>query len=490
MPKQKSNNMATFLNYINGEWIASEGGKMFEQNNPAHLSEVTGLFQFSTRNDTLRAIDSAEKAFPSWKKMSPHERADILKKALALMVERKEDIANVLTLENGKTLAESRGEINSAIKEMDFQISEGLRMYGETVPISIAGVLAYSVREPLGIVGIISPWNFPVNVPFRKCTPALMAGNTVIFKPASLTPRTGIKIVELFHDAGLPRGVLNLVTGSGKDVGNTIVEEPRVKAISFTGSTEVGIGIHKKASANLTRTQLELGGKNPMVVLEDANLEEAVSAAVKAAYACAGQWCTSTSRVILVKEIAAEFTEQVVEKVKSIRVGDGMEDGIDMGPVCGTEQLKNICAYIEKGKAEGAKLLTGGRLTGGEYEDGCFIAPTVFAGVKPDMTIAQEEVFGPVLSIIEVRDFDEAIKVANGVRYGLASSIYTNDLKRALTFLERTEVGLTHVNMITAYKEPHLSFGGIKQSGVGIPEAGKTGIEFFTEHKVAYVKYS
>ena len=487
---RKSSGVETFQNYIDGRWTSSSDGSTFEQANPARLSEITGIFQSATPDDTLAAIEAAENAFPTWRDTPVHARAEILKKALANMNNRQEELAHILTLENGKTLAESRTEITSAIKEMEFQIGEGIRAYGDTLPSSIPGTLAYSVRQPLGVVGIISPWNFPFNVPGRKCTPALISGNTCVFKPASLTPQTGLRFTELFIDAGLPGGVLNFVSGSGRRVGNVLVTDPRVKAISFTGSTEVGMGIQKQAADTLTRTQLEMGGKNPVVVLEDADLDEAAEATVRAAYACAGQWCTSTSRAVVMKDIAQEFRVKVTQQAAAMVVGDGTDTNSTMGPVCGTEQLESIMAYIEKGKAEGATLLAGGnRMTGAPYDDGCFVEATVFAGVRPEMVIAQEEIFGPVLSIIEVDDFEEAIHVANGVRFGLCSSIFTNDLQRAMTFLERTETGLTHVNLMTALKEPQLTFGGIKESGFGIPEAGKTGIEFFTEHKVAYVKY-
>jgi aldehyde dehydrogenase (NAD+) len=490
MKVEKISNTASFKMYINGKWVKSGSKRIFEHRNPARLSQVTGLFPMSTPEDSDHAITAAQEAFPDWRATPPNKRMEILKKVLIGMGEKRNDLARVLTIENGKTLAESQAEIDSAIEEMDFQIAEGLRAYGETVQVNASGVLAYSIREPLGVVGIITPWNFPLNVPVRKCTPALVAGNTCVFKPASLTPQTGLRFVELFQKAGLPPGVLNVVIGSGQDVGDAIVTDPRIKAISFTGSTEVGIGIHKKIAQNLTRSQLELGGKNPVVVLEDANMDDAVNAILKASYACAGQWCTSTSRAIVIEEIAGEFIERVLEKVKKIRVGNGLDEGVDMGPVCGKAQMEHILSFIEKGKQEGAQiLLGGGRLNGPQYDDGCFIAPTVFSGVKPNMTIAREEIFGPVLSIMVVKDFDRAVEMANGVRFGLSSSIFTNDLSRALSFLEQTKVGLTHVNLMTSFKEPQLSFGGIKESGFGIPEAGKTGIEFFTEHKVAYIKY-
>jgi aldehyde dehydrogenase (NAD+) len=292
------------------------------------------------------------------------------------------------------------------------------------------------------------------------------------------------------EDAGLPAGVFNFVTGGGSTVGDAFTVHPLIKAISFTGSTEVGKKLNARAAENLTRTQLELGGKNPMIILGDADLDAAATAAVTAAYACAGQWCTSTSRVLVTEDVAEEVIAKIVEKAGALKVGPGQDSQTSLGPVCGEEQLKNILEYIEIGKNEGAELLTGGyQVTDGALGQGCFIAPTVFGNVKPGMRIAQEEIFGPVLSIITARDFEEAVQVANGVEFGLASAIYTNDLQRAMTFMEHTDVGLAHVNMLTAYKEPQLSFGGVKNSGFGVPEAGKTGIEFFTEHKVVYMKY-
>ncbi|MBI5095227.1 MAG: aldehyde dehydrogenase family protein [Candidatus Hydrogenedentes bacterium] len=477
-------------NYIGGEWVSAENEKTFEQRNPARLSEVTGRFALSSATDVRRAIAAAEEAFPKWRSTSPARRAEILRRAWRLLIDRRESIAKVVTAENGKTMAESLAEVDSAAQEMEYQIAEGLRMFGETAPSRQSGVFAYSMREPLGVAGIISPWNFPFNVPVRKCVPALISGNTCVFKPASLTPQTGVRFVELFCDAGLPAGVLNLVTGPGGEAGDTLISDPRVKAISFTGSTNVGMAIHQKAAATLTRTQLEMGGKNAAVILEDADLDLAADATVLAAFACAGQWCTSTSRAIVSKNIAEEFAARVVDRAASICVGDGTDPATGMGPVCGRAQLDGILKYIEKGREEGAILLTGGgRVSGAAWDDGCFIRPTVFGNVTPDMAIAREEIFGPVLVLLTVADLDEAIRVADAVPFGLASSIFTNDLSKAMAFVERTDVGLTHVNMMSAYKEPQLAFGGRKESGFGLPEAGKTGIEFFTQHKVVYVKY-
>ncbi|MCX6219628.1 MAG: aldehyde dehydrogenase family protein [Bacteroidia bacterium] len=485
------NESKTFKNYINGQWLDASTHDTFEQRNPSRLSEVTGLFPLSSKEDTRLAIEAAQSAFTEWKILSPFARAKYLKKVLALMIERREDIAQIITLENGKIVSDSLGEIDSAIAEMEFQINEGLRLFGETVPVSIDGVFAYTVKEPLGVVSVISPWNFPFNVPVRKIIPALMAGNTCVFKPASLTPQTGYMFTKLFDEGGIPAGVLNMITGLGSVVGNILVTDPRIKAISFTGSTEVGMGIHQKASVNATRTQLELGGKNATVILEDADIDLAVKAVTRAAFACSGQWCTSTSRAIVVKKVAQEFIEKLVKATNAIIVGDGFDQNAGMGPVCGTDQFENIKKYIESGKKEGAILLAGGNeVRNNHLKEGCFIEPTIFVGVKPDMKIAQEEIFGPVLSVITVENFEEAIKVSNDIVFGLSSSIFTNNLKHAMTFVQQTEVGFTHVNLMTSLKEPQLPFGGIKESGVGMPEAGKTGIEFFIKYKTVYMKYS
>jgi acyl-CoA reductase-like NAD-dependent aldehyde dehydrogenase len=479
-----------FQNYIDGNWVAAADGRTFEQRNPANLDEVTGLWPACTVEDAQRAIGAAEGAFPAWRALTVYRRAEYLKKALGLMAERRDAMARVLTLENGKTLAESKTEIDSAIREMDFQINEGLRMGGEQLPSATDGVFAYATRAPLGVVSIISPWNFPFNVPGRKGTPALISGNTVVFKPASLTPQTGYEFTKLFVDAGLPAGVWNFITGGGGTVGETLTVDPRIKAVSFTGSTAVGRRINEKAAKILARTQLEMGGKNPLVVLADADLDAAAQAAVTAAYACAGQWCTSTSRVVVEKAVAEELSKRIVARAKAMRVGNGMDAGVTLGPVCGAQQFEDILRYIDVGRKEGATVACGGgRVTEGALAKGCFIEPTVFTGVQRTMRIAQEEIFGPVLSIMVAEDFDAACDIANDVIFGLSSSIYTRDLAKAHSFAERSEVGMTHVNMHTALKEPQFSFGGVKQSGFGVPEAGRTGIEFFTEHRVVYIKY-
>jgi aldehyde dehydrogenase (NAD+) len=478
------------LNIIGPNRVAASSNRAFEQRDPAKLSEVNGVFADSNEADVAAAIAAAESAFPTWRALSPLTRKKYLDDALRRMIARRDEIAATITRENGKTLREAKGEVDSAIREMDFQIAEGLRICGQTVPVETEGTLAYSVRVPLGVVGVITPWNFPFNVPCRKCTPALMAGNTAVFKPASLTPHTGLLYAELLTETGLPSGVINCVTGSGRRVGSAIVGDPRIKAISFTGSTAVGKSIQALAARHLTPTQLELGGKNPAIVMSDADLELAVDEIMKGAFACSGQWCTSTSRVIVIEDIAEQLTELLVAAIENLQVGRGDSESSDMGPVCGTQQRDDIVRYIEQGRREGARLRTGGMaLAGKDYDDGCFIAPTLFDRVRPEMTIAQEEIFGPVLVVIAVRSFDEAVAVANDIAYGLSSSIFTRDLKAALSYMELAEVGLAHVNLMSAHKEPQLPFGGVKDSGAGPPEAGSAGVEFFTEHKVCYVRY-
>ena len=478
----------THLDFINGKWVKSESGKTFSNTNPANFKEVVAFFQDSTSADLETAIISAASAFENWRFVSLSEREEIFRRALGLLEQRKEKLALELTREEGKTVRESHQEIQSAISEMRFQVGQARRFLSEPGTSGRKDVVCYSVRQPLGVVSVITPWNFPVNVPCRKITPALMAGNTVVFKPASFTPLSGLRLVEILTEAGIPKGVVNFVTGRGAAIGNQMVAHPLVKAVSFTGSTEVGVGICSQASLHLAKVQLEMGGKNPMVVLEDADLGLAVKDAVYAGCACSGQWCTSTSRLILLREIAEQFLSLLVDEVKQIKVGDGLDPDTTMGPVAGEGQLKKILSYIELGKKEGAKLILGGkRLTGSRYDKGFFIEPAVFTEVKPEMKIAQEEIFGPVISVMVVDSFEEALEVANGVKQGLSSSIYTRDLARATEFVQRSEAGLTHVNLPTSFKEPQLPFGGVKLSGYGPPEAGRSGIEFFTENKSIYL---
>ena len=481
---------ATGRNYIAGRWLGTESGSVSEHRNPADLDEVTGRWPDSTPDDVSSALDAATAAFPAWSSMTVFERGRILHDALRELIDTTTVFEDVIIRENGKTRAEARDEIAAAIREMDHQIEEGIRQYGEEIPSSLPGVVALSRRVPLGVVALITPWNFPLNVPGRKAVPALITGNTCVLKPSSLTPRVAEEFVRCFERAGIPPGVMNLVHGSGSVIGRVLTEDPRVQAISFTGSTPVGLEIHARSSANLIRTQLEMGGKNPLVVLADADLEKAAEAAVTAAFACAGQWCTATSRVIVEDPVADSLVDAIRARLSTIVVGRGDDPETTMGPVCGKVQFDDVLQWIERGKSDGARVVDGGdRASGHELQRGCFVTPTLFTDVSPEMAIAQEEIFGPVLSVIKTTSLDSALEIANSVKFGLSSSVFTEDLDKAMTFIARTDVGLTHVNLHTAYKEPQAVFGGTKLSGVGIPEAGRSGLEFFTKHKVAYLKY-
>jgi aldehyde dehydrogenase (NAD+) len=477
-------------NFIGGEWLDATSGEQFEQRDPADLRRVNGRWPRSAPKDAIRAVDAASGALSDWSALTVYERARILRLALAHLRERASQLEAVIVAENGKTSAEANAEIAAAIREMEHQIDEGVRQSGEEIPSSLAGVTVLSRRVPVGVALMISPWNFPLNVPGRKVVPALVTGNTCILKPSSLTPGAADQFVRCFEEAGLPAGVLNLVHGSGSDLGDTLLDDPRIAAVSFTGSTPVGLSIHARASAKLIRTQMEMGGKNPLVVLADADVEAAAAAAITAGYACAGQWCTATSRVVVEESIANSFIDALLAKVDAIVVGPGAAPGVTMGPVCGSRRLEDVLEWIDLGKAEGARIVRGGHhITDGELQWGCFVRPTVFTDAAPGMKIAQEEIFGPVVTILRADSFEHSVDIANGVRFGLSSSVFTRDLEKAMAFVERTEVGLTHVNLHTAYKEPQAVFGGTKLSGVGLPEAGRSGVEFFTKHLVAYVKH-
>jgi alpha-ketoglutaric semialdehyde dehydrogenase len=481
--------MRDIRNFIAGQWCDSVSGKRGQVTNPANRNEVLANTPASEPADAERAIAAAAAAFPAWSRIPAPQRAALLHGVMQKFAAREEEFVQCITAENGKALRESRGEFQAALKEAEFQIGQGRRFGDRLLASEVPGATCYLARQPLGVVTLITPWNFPLNVACRKMLPALIAGNCCVVKPSDLTPISAALLFECVEAAGLPAGVANLLIGRGSVVGDTLVTHPSVQAVSFTGSTEVGIGISRKLESRATKVQLEMGGKNPLVVLADANLEAAVDAAIAGAFSCAGQWCTSTSRAIVEAPIHDAFVARLSEKVRAIKVGHGTDEKIWMGPVCGQKQYETILKFIELGKKEGARLCAGGAaLTDGIYRDGCFIAPTVFADVRPEMTIAQEEIFGPVLVVIKAAGFDEALQIANGIKYGLASSIYTNDLAKAQRFVAESEVGLCHVNMITAWKEPQLEFGGIKESGRGAPEAGESGIEFFTHHKAVYVR--
>lgn len=481
--------MQTLKNYIAGKWVDSVSGKTSDNINPADKSEVICRVQASTVEDANAAIEAASAAFDGWRKTPIPERANLLRKVIRRMAEREDEFVRAITLENGKTLRESRGEFAAAIKEADYQIGQGRRLGGVHVPSEQPGVMCYLTRQPLGVVTLITPWNFPLNVACRKMFPALIAGNTCIVKPADFTPMSVWLVFQIMDEVGFPAGVVNYILGRGSVIGDTIVCHPKVKAISFTGSTEVGVGIAEKLAGRQTKIQLEMGGKNPLVVLADADLDKASDATVLGAFSCSGQWCTSTSRVIVEAPVYDKFLDMVLEKTRRITVGNGQDESSRMGPVAGPKQHETIMNYISIGKDEGARLCTGGSaITEGDFAKGYFVEPTIFADVTSDMRIAREEIFGPVLSVIKAADFDDAIRIANDTVYGLASSIYTTDLAKAQKFVEESEVGLCHINMPTAWKEPQLEFGGIKDSGRGLPEAGETGAEFFTDMKAVYIR--
>jgi acyl-CoA reductase-like NAD-dependent aldehyde dehydrogenase len=481
--------MRVLKNYIGGQWIESTSRSLRQSFNPANREELVCNIQDSNPADAVAAIQAAENAYAAWAQTPAPKRAALLQDFLSHFRSREEEFVRAITRENGKTLRESRTEFVAALKEADFQVGQGRRVAGQLRPAELSGVSCYLQREPLGVVTLITPWNFPLNVACRKLIPALIAGNTCVLKPAELTPMSAALLFESFHAAGLPPGVVNLVFGRGSVIGETLVTHPAVKALSFTGSTEVGLEIAKKLAGRETKIQLELGGKNPLVVLADADIAKAVDAAIIGGYSCSGQWCTSTSRVIVETGIYDAFLRTLTERARAIVVGDGGDEKVQMGPVCGKRQYETILDFIETGLREGARLVTGGKaLTAGQYAKGWFIEPTIFADVSPGQVIAKEEIFGPVLVVIRADDLSDAIRLANDTRYGLSSSIYTGDLAKAQRFVAESEVGLCHVNMHTAYKEPQLEFGGVKESGRGDPEAGDSGVEFFTRHKVVYVR--
>lgn len=476
-------------NFIDGQWCESESQRSFEVRNPADWNEVLHSYPKSTQKDVNRAIDGAARAFETWKQVPLAEKASIMRRTAELIRQHRTQISEVITQENGKLISESLVEIDSALLELDYQIGEGVRQFGTAGESFKGGIVGLSRKEPLGVVSAIIPWNFPFNVPFRKLVPALMAGNTAILKPAGQTPAVGELVALLLQKAGLPAGVLQFVTGSGAELSSALVAHADIEAVTFTGSTEVGRKIAVMAASTFTRTQLEMGGKNPLVVLADADLDAAADAAVVGAFSCAGQWCTATSRLIVEDNIADTLLEKIIERSHKLMLGRGDISAASMGPVCGKHQLDNVLQHIETATKQGAKLLIGGaQALNDELANGCFIEPTIFDHVDTSMAIAKEEVFGPVLSVMRVENYDQALRLANDVPYGLSSSIFTTNFEKALHFTEHSEVGLTHVNIHSAYKEPQLCFGGYKDSGFGLPEAGSAGIQFFQEEKVVYLK--
>lgn len=481
----------TYRNFIGGEWVESSSDRTLLNTNPADVRDVLGVAPQSTAEEARAAVDAARAAFPAWRDTPAPVRGRILLRAWQIMDQEKDQLARMLTREEGKTVKESLGEVLRTINILEYTAAEGRRLAGETLPSELPRNFAYTLRQPLGVIACITPWNFPVAIPCWKIAPALVTGNTVVFKPASLTPETAAAVVSIFERAGLPRGVLNLVLGSGGTVGNAILDHPAVRAVSFTGSNEIGAQIYARGAVRMIRVQCEMGGKNPVVVMADADLDLAVEATAQGAFGSTGQRCTATSRVIVEEDVADAFVERLAARAKRIRVGNGLVDGVDMGPAVDEAQLATDLRYLDVGRGEGAAQVCGGeRLAGGDYDHGFYVAPTVFDHVTPTMRIAQEEVFGPVVTVLRVRDFDEALAAANAVRYGLSSAIFTRDSTNVFRFVDEIEAGIVHVNSGTPGGEAQLPFGGTKDTGVGPREQGSGAVDFFTEMKTVYIDYT
>jgi len=480
-----------FKNFIDGEWVESASGETFENISPADTRDVVGIFQKSVKADVDAAVDAAKRAFAKWRLVPAPRRAEIVYRAAEILFERKEDYSRDMTREMGKVLKETRGDTQEAIDTAYYMAGEGRRMFGPTTPSELPNKFAMAVRTPIGVCGMIAPWNFPMAIPSWKLLPAIVCGNTCVIKPAQDTPLSTFNLVRALMDAGLPKGVINIVTGFGPDAGAPLLEHPDVRAISFTGSSAVGKIIGTTAAQSFKHCSLELGGKNPMIVLDDANLDLAIEGGLWGAFGTTGQRCTATSRIIVQKDVYGEFVERYVERAKKLKVGNGLDETIDMGPAVNERQLLSDLKYVEIGKAEGAKLKCGGnRLDSGDYKYGWFMEPTVFTDVDPKMRIAQEEIFGPVVSIIPCENLEDAIEIANEIEYGLSSALYTKNVNNAFSAMRDLHAGITYINAPTIGAEVHLPFGGVKATGNGHREGGIGAIDFYTEWKAVYVDYS
>jgi aldehyde dehydrogenase (NAD+) len=480
-----------YRNYINGEWVDSRSGKTFENRNPANTDDLIGVFQQSTRDDVQAAIDAAARAYETWRLVPAPLRAEMLFKAAQLIVERKEQFARDMTREMGKVLSETRGDVQEAIDMTFYMAGEGRRMFGQTVPSELRNKFAMSVRQPLGVCSIITPWNFPMAIPSWKIIPALVCGNTVVFKPASQTPLSAVNFVKVLTDAGIPKGVVNMVTGDGSAVGTPMTTHEAVRVVSFTGSTHVGRIVNQAAAPSFKKVHLEMGGKNVIMIMEDANLELAVDGCLWGGFGTTGQRCTAASRVVVHDKVHKKFIDAFVARAKALKVGDGLKDDIDMGPSNSDSQLETVMKYVKIGQDEGATLATGGhRLDKGPHAKGYFHEPTIFVDVDPKMRVAREEIFGPVVSVMRCTSLEEAIAIGNGVEYGLSASIYTQDINRAFTAMRDLYTGIFYVNAPTIGAEVHLPFGGTKNTGNGHREAGIAALDVFSEWKSIYIDFS
>lgn len=474
------------LNYINGQWKEPTTNE-YKENLSPHNGEGLGEFPSSAAADVHDAVAAAKNAFPAWKKLSIQQRAAYLQKAAAILKENIEEIGRDLIKEEGKAFSEGMGEANRAVSILEYFAAESRQPLGDVIPSASEKTFSYTTRTPLGPIGLITPWNFPIAIPVWKMAPALIYGNTVVIKPADLTPKSVYHVMKAFDEAGLPAGVLNCVFGRGSVIGNELVNHPDIKAISFTGSNQVGRQIQKQAVEHGKKVQMEMGGKNPLVVLNDADLERAVEIAVGGAFKSIGQKCTATSRVIVEEGIYESFRERLVKRTKELTIGNPLHEGTVIGPAVSKAQLDGVLKMIETGKSE-ATLLCGGEIPEDEeLKNGFYVKPTIFENVPKDAVIAREEIFGPVLALFKVKDYEEAVELANDTEFGLSAAICTNNLTLARRFVEDAEVGLVHVNSETSGAEPQMPFGGCKNSSSGSREQGKAAIEFYTEVKTVYM---
>jgi aldehyde dehydrogenase (NAD+) len=479
-----------FKNFIGGTWVESVSGETFDRHNPA-TGELVGVYTKSNATDVDAAVAAAKKAFASWRLYPAPKRGEILFKVAHLLEQRKEELSREMTEEMGKVLTEARGDVQEAIDMAYYMAGEGRRMFGQTTPSEMRNKFQMSIRKPHGVVGVITPWNFPMAIPSWKIFPAIVSGNTVVFKPASFTSRMGLRFVEVLEEAGVPAGVVNLVLGSGEQVGDPIVDHPDVSVITFTGSTESGVDVAVRAARKNKRVSLEMGGKNAVIVMDDADLDLATEGILWSAFGTSGQRCTAASRVVVHRSVQEELSERLAARASKMTLGYGLDPSVDVGPVVSGKQLKSINAYIGIGENEGARLVTGGKIvTDGALEQGHFHQPTIFDNVKATMRIAQEEIFGPVTALIPVDSLDEAIDTVNGVQYGLSASIFTQNVNNAFRAMQDVFTGILYVNAGTTGAEIHLPFGGTKGTGNGHREAGTAALDFFTEWQSLYIDYS
>lgn len=489
--KRKGGKSPIYYNYIDGQYVPARSGRRFLDVNPSDKSDILGEFPESDISDVNDAVQAAKKAFKSWRKVPAPKRAEILFKVAQILIERKEELSKLVAREMGKVIREARADVQEAIDTAYHHAGEGRRLFGFTTPSELQNKMAFIRREPIGVCGLITPWNFPIAIPSWKLFPAIVSGNTVVFKPASDTPLCAAALVDVFREAGLPDGVLNLVHGRGTTVGRPLVTHPDVPVVSFTGSVDVGKEINELGGKQLKRVSCELGGKNAQVVMDDADLDLAVEGAIWGAFGTSGQRCTATSRIIVHKKVKKQFLRKFLNRVNKIKIGNATKDETEVGPLVNHSRLESVEKYVKKGKSEGLKMLCGGKqLKGAVFSKGYFFAPTVFDNVKKEHTIAQEEIFGPVVAIMTFDSIEEAIDILNSTTYGLSSSMYTQDVNNAFKYIEDSEHGVVYVNSATIGAEAHLPFGGFKNTGNGHREGSHQIYDVFTEWKTVVVDYS